>query len=134
MLFDYDLSIPAGTLAEAPVVGVAHLSSGILSEIRVAFPPGPATLVHVVVKDAAFQLMPLNPDGTLNLDDQFISSGQMDYPLQAPYSLLMVGWSPSTVFDHLISFQFNVQPPKPDKWPDFVAELFQGNLGKPGRR
>jgi hypothetical protein len=123
MLFDYDLVVPAGTAQDAPAVGFAHLSSGTLTEIRVKFPPGPATLVHVVVKDGTFQLMPLNPDGTLNVDDIDVLSGQMDYPLQSPYTLTMLGWSPDAVFDHTITFQFDVQPPKPDQWQQFVSDL-----------
>lgn len=123
MLFDYDLTIPAATQQNAPVAASCHLSSGILNRIRVKFPPGPATLVHVVVKDALFQLMPLNPDGDLNFDDENIDSGVLDYPLQAPYDLHVYGWSPLAIFEHTITVQFDVQPPTPDKWSDFVQQL-----------
>lgn len=134
MLFDFDLVIPAGTLATAPVVSKAHLIAGTLTELRVMFPPGPATLVYVVIKDKSFQLMPANPEGNLNFDDQFVTS-TLEYKLtDAPYDLDIVGWSPLAVFDHTITVQCELQPTSPDMWPQFIEQLFKAGTTRPGKR
>ena len=134
MLFDFDLTIPAGTPQVAPVVAKAHLIAGTLTQIRVVFPPGPATLVYVAIKDKSFQLMPANPEGSLNFDDQYVVS-TMEYDLlEAPYDLDIVGWSPLAQFDHIITVQCEVQPLKSDNWPTFIEQLFSGGQVKPGRR
>lgn len=131
MLFDFDLTIPAGTLATAPVLAKAHLIAGTITEIRVKFPPGPATLVHVVIKDKSFQLMPINPEATLNVDDETVTD-VLEYPLtEAPYDLDLMGWSPTAVFAHTITFQFQMAPLKHDQWSDFIEQLFEPGKIKP---
>ncbi len=134
MLFDFDLLVPAGTPTLAPVVSKAHLIAGTLTEIRIKFPPGPATLVFVVVKDKSFQLMPINPEGSINVDDETVIS-RMEYDLtDAPYELDMIGWSPDAVYEHTITFQFELQPMKQDTWSSFIEQLFQAGNQRPGRR
>ena len=134
MLFDFDLTIPADTAELAPVVSRTHLIAGTLTQIRVVFPPGPATLVHVVVRDNLFQLMPANPEGSLNFDDEFIVS-TMEYDLsESPYDVYLIGWSPGANFDHTITFQFELQPLAGGTWDTFVTQLFGGSIPRPGRR
>jgi hypothetical protein len=127
MLFDFDLIIPAGTLANAPVEALATLTRGKLKRIRVFFPPGPATLVHVVCRHNLHQLLPANYDGTLNYDDISIIT-ELDYDLvDAPYQLKMVGWSPTAVYQHTITFGFDLEPVTGDTWESFNRVLFALN-------
>lgn len=132
MLFDFDLVVPAATPANAPVEQLAKLTRGKLTQIRILFPPGPATLVHVVVRHNLHQLMPANPDGDSNFDDAIITS-ILDYDLvDSPYELRMIGWSPSAVYEHTITCQFNLEPITGDNWDDFNRVLFSLN-SLPGR-
>ncbi len=134
MLFDFDLTIPAATPANAPAIAKARLTYGTLSQVRVVFPPGPATLVHVVVRDRLFQVVPANPEGSLNFDDNFILS-TMEYDIRdAPFELDMIGWSPDAVFDHIITFQFDMQPKAGQSWNKFVDALFNSSRQRPGGR
>lgn len=125
MLFDYDLTVPAGTLKSAPAVAQVKLTRGTLTEIRVYFPPGPATLVHVQVLRALHTLMPANPDGELNFDDLMITS-RLEYNLSGrPYEVTLRGWAPLAIFEHTITFQFEVMPIKKETWQTFLADLFK---------
>lgn len=123
MLFDYDLTVPATTQKDNPAIQACLLTSGILHELRVKFPPGPATLVHVIVKDSLHQLLPTNPDGTLNLDDETVISSNLNYRLSPPYELFIVGWSPYAVYDHVVTVQFDVLPDEPDPFTEFEKLL-----------
>lgn len=123
MLFDYDLTVPAGTPKDTPAKAVCKLTSGLLNEIRVSFPPGPATLVHVTIQDALHQILPVNPDGDINLDDSLIVATGLAYPLQSPYEIYIVGWSPFAIYQHIITCQFDVQSDKQDALQSFAALL-----------
>lgn len=127
MLFDFDLVIPAATPANSPVEQLAKLTRGNLKRIIVFFPPGPATLVHVVARHNLHQLTPANPEGDLNYDDIAIVS-ELDYDLvDSPYEIRMIGWSPSAVYEHTITYSFDLFPIKGDTWDDFTRAIFELN-------
>jgi hypothetical protein len=127
MLFDFDLTVPAGTPANSPVETLAVLTRGKLKRIRVSFPPGPATLVHVVARHNLHQLVPANFDGTLNYDDISVIT-ELDYDLvDAPYEIRMIGWSPTAVYQHIITFGFDLEPVTGDTWETFNRALFTLN-------
>ena len=127
MLFDYDLIVPAATIATSPVETLATLTRGKLKRIRVFFPPGPATLVHVVCRHNLHQLVPANFDGTLNYDDISVIT-ELDYDLvDVPYQVKMVGWSPSAVYQHTITFAFDLEPISGDDWASFNRSIFELN-------
>jgi len=127
MLFDFNLIIPAGTPQDTPTVTLAKLTRSKLTQIRMLFPPGPATLAHVVIRHNLYQLMPANPEGTINFDDAIIISN-LDYDLvDVPYELQMIGWSPLAVYEHTITIQFDLQPITGDTWDNFNDLLQQIN-------
>jgi hypothetical protein len=125
MLFDYDIVVPAATPQTLPSVKVCKLTSGRLQEIRVKFPPGPATLVHIVIVEGLHQLLPVNPGGTLNIDDETVMSSNLNYRMNSPFEVIIIGWSPSAVYDHTITCQFDVQPSKEEAFDVFSTELFE---------
>lgn len=129
MLFDYDIVVPAGTPKETPEIRVCVLTSGLLNEIRVKFPPGPATLVHITVQDSLHQILPVNADGDLNLDDETVISSNLKYKLQAPFEVSIVGWSPFAVYEHTITCQFDVVPDIDDPFINFEKQLFTDRTG-----
>lgn len=124
MIFDFDLEIPLSTPKESPVTSYAVLTLGTLTRIAVKFPPGPAGLVYVVVKDRLHQIMPANSEGSLNYDSETIVDN-LEYPInEPPYRLALVGWSPNTLFNHVIRFQFHMIPAGGSNWQVFLRQLF----------
>jgi hypothetical protein len=119
MLFDYDLLVPEATPEDQPVRKVCTLTSGILHEIRVKFPPGPATLVHVIILDSLHQIMPVNPEATINVDDETVISSNLKYKLRPPFEIFMDGWSPTATYEHTITAQFEVYPEDDDGFEAF---------------
>lgn len=114
MRFVKVLTVTAGSTKSSPSRDSILLSNGMLYHMEVAFPPGPGNWVSVVVLDGNVQIAPANPDGVFNWNDYTLSF-TMNYPLtDVPYKLLLRGWSPDAIFDHNITFRFDVQPTEKD--------------------
>lgn len=127
MLFDFDLIVPAGTQQDSPAEQLVTLTRGKIVRIGVFFPPGPATLVHCVVRHNLHQLTPANYDGDLNYDDITVTT-ELEYDLvDPPYELRLIGWSPTAVYQHVITFSFQLQPITGENWSDFNRLLFELN-------
>lgn len=110
MLFEYDLVIPANTLATAPVQLEMPLARGIIHKVEAQFLYGCRGLVFVVVKRAIHQVFPANPDGQLKAEGYVISFPQY-YPLEeSPYKLEAYGWSPGTSYPHTVTLRFGIEP------------------------
>lgn len=123
MLFDFAFTVPNRTLENDPYTVDVMLTGGTIKEIRTIFPPGPAELVHVKIFHSNLQLVPTNPDGTLNFDDKTIIA-RMDYDLLLRDNIItLVGWSPHAIYNHTITFQFDIDPPKLNDYQIFVNAL-----------
>jgi hypothetical protein len=109
MLYDFELTVPAGTPETTPVSQDVTMEKGIISEIRVSFPPGPARTVYVRVKHGTTQILPKNATGSLNYDNMTIISRVVYELLTSPYTLTVQGWAPDATFDHKIRFQITEQ-------------------------
>jgi hypothetical protein len=128
MLFTRDLTIPAGTLKAVPAQSELALIAGTIRRIEAVFPPGPATLVHVTVRDSLFQLMPANPDEDINQDEAVVRS-DMDYKMQKPYTLIFEGWSPDALYPHTITFNVDLAPESQDDLKRLLQILSGGSAG-----
>jgi len=110
MRFVHDLTVPANTPKDTPQVSSVALMRGLLIGVEVAFAPGAAALVHVVIEDGSFQIAPVNRDADLSWDD-YTMTFPMRYSLtETGHELRLVGWSPGTTFKHKITFRFDVEP------------------------
>jgi len=125
MLLDFDLNVPAATPESSPVVADCQLTHGVLKQVRVYFPPGCATLVHVVVKDTLHQLVPANTDGDLNFDEALITAS-LDHELKtSPHKLQVYGWSPAAIYNHNITIQFELDPVKGMTQDEMMLKLLE---------
>lgn len=132
MRFVYDLTVPAGTLSTDPAEDEIRLVRGTLTHAEVAFPPGPAGLVSVVVKDALLQILPANPEQSFAWDN-YTHRANLDYALpRQGHKLTLVGWAPDAVFDHTVRFHFDVHPASEGGERGMIQQLAQ-LLGLPGR-
>ena len=125
MILDFDLVIPPGTTQAEPASVDCQLTHGLLTEARVYFPPGCATLVHVVVKDGLHQLVPANTDGTMNFDDALITSKLKHELTDAPHILTVYGWSPAAIYEHTITIQFELEPLDGQTYQDLMTKLIE---------
>ena len=108
--YEFDLTIPANTLAASPKELEVFLSAGMIKFVEVQIPWGCRGLVFSVVKRTLHQVWPSNSDGSHKGNDARI--GWIDnYDLtESPHSLTLYGWSPGTSYPHVITWRFQVTP------------------------
>ena len=110
MFYEFDLTIPANTLEASPATFDAVMASGIIEQVSVQIPLGCRSLVHTVAWRGQHQLWPSNPDGSHKGDNPRLIWNE-DYDLsEPPHTITLRGWSPSTVFSHVITWRFQVTP------------------------
>lgn len=110
MFYEFDLTIPANTLASSPVESDAIMASGIINQVEVQLPSGLRGLVFTVAWRGQHQLWPSNPDGNIKGNDARIVWGE-DYDLtEPPHMITLRGWSPDTSFPHVVTWRFQVTP------------------------
>ena len=123
MDFVFDLEVVADTSKGSPCRLLADLGEGIISQVEIAFPPGCANLVFVVVRQGLHQVWPTNEDNAYHWDDRVYSFGE-NYPVKGGDPLFILeGWSPDTFFDHYIQFSFAVLLKEPYKPPSTLDKL-----------
>ncbi len=110
MLYEYELTVPANTLASAPVQLEMLLGRGIIHDIGVDFRAGARHEVHVVVKRALHQMFPANPEGSFKGDFFPVRYSTWEPLEEPPYKLEAYGWAPGTTYDHLVTIRLNIDP------------------------
>lgn len=123
MDFVFDLKVVADTPKSSPCRLLANLGEGIVSQVEIAFPPGCANKVFVVVRQGLHQVWPTNEDNAYHWDDRTYSFAE-NYPVKGGDPLFILeGWSPDTDFDHYIQFSFAVLLKEPLKAPSPLDKL-----------
>ena len=132
MRFVFPFTVPANTLAAARHEEKVEVVRGRLSRVEIAFPPGPAALVHVVILENLFQFAPALEGESFAWDD-YTFGFDMDYALPDRVPVLtLAGWSPGTYFDHQVTFHFDVKVEAEEDERDLIRQLVQG-MALPGR-
>lgn len=132
MVYEFNITIPAGTTKDEPTEIEAQLVPGIITLVEAEFPNGCHRLVHISIVEGAYQMFPRNPDGTLSADGYRITFNPYQKLTRGHHILKIRGWSPLTRYQHKIGIRFNVQPEEvATPWEvlrDFVA-IFKKLIG-----
>lgn len=124
-MYAYSLTIPVGRTASNPIEQRCKVSSGILSRIRITFPPGCLNLVQVVVLYQAHQIEPWNRDGALHSDDYTFDLTCQHEIIEPDTEVTLRGWNDDTAYPHTVDFVFDVLRP-----PDVTAESLLQQLNE----
>lgn len=112
MIYSFSISTPANTAATAKKRTVLPLRRGIIHQIDVLFPPGPAGLLHLGINRAETQFFPYNADGDFSSDNDSFSFREHIPLLAAPYQLEAYTYNLDTVYDHLVIIRLGILPPE----------------------
>ena len=108
MYYVEEVRIPPQTSRDDAIRTVMELSVGTIQRVRVCFPPGCCSLVHVQILRHEHQLYPTTPGSSFAWDGyviEFVDS----YPLdEAPYELKLVTWNDDDSYYHTIQVQIEV--------------------------
>lgn len=102
MYYKWERSIPANTLEADAIEERLQLTWGTIREIHVGFPPGPAGLVHLQVRDKGWQIVPWTPLQSLAWDN-YVFVLPCDYRLDVePYDLMIRAWNLDDSYTHTV--------------------------------
>ena len=117
MYYDFNLTVPALTLATAPVTSVVELVPGNIHRVEIQFPRGCAGLVHVSILHSLHQVWPSNPGGTISSDGLLVAWSENWDLVGEPLALTLQAYNLDDTFPHTIAFRFALAefggPPEP---------------------
>jgi len=96
------ITTPANTSASVPQKTMLPLARGVISKILVGFPPGPAGLCHVQIRDKGWQIAPWSLAEDMAWDN-FVYEMTPQYALVAePYEVMILTWNEDDSYDHQV--------------------------------
>ena len=117
MLYAADLVIPANTPKGTPASVPVILVPGVIEQVEVQIPFGCRGLVHTRALRGAFPIFPTGPDQAFKADGSPIRWDEHYELTDEPLTLTLQGWSPDTVFQHIITWRFALLPFAPGEFP-----------------
>jgi hypothetical protein len=110
MYYEKSLTIPKNTPSSAPVSAAIPVHPGVLKEVEVIFPPGPAGLAHVIIYYWGHQVFPSNPDSSFAGDDIKIEfNEEWDLP-GVPFEFVVYGWNSDDTYPHTVTVRLGILP------------------------
>jgi len=110
LIFAWDITISANTLATAQKEEILKLSKGVIIKVEVKFPPGCHGLVKVRLFHQESQLVPLSRGEWITGDDEAVSFPEYFELWTTPYHLKFRGCSPGTTYPHTVTVRISVLP------------------------
>jgi len=107
MWYRYYLTVPRGTEKTAPVRKEIGLPEGVITKVRVRFPPGPRGEVFTAVYKGAIKMWPRGEGNWAWGDDEPIEMGEHVRNITG-WHWTLEGYAPLTVYSHTIWWDFNV--------------------------
>ena len=110
MFFCWDITIPADTSEEEPLIDYLELPKGVITHVDMKFPAGCHGMVKARLFKEALQLVPLSSDEWVTGDDESVPTDTYAELPAYPYKLKYKLCSPDTDYDHTITIRIQVQP------------------------
>lgn len=107
MWYRYYLTVPRGTEKTAPVRKEIELPEGVVTKVRVRFPPGPRGQVFTAVFQGTHKMWPRGEGNYAWGDDEPIEMSEHVRNITG-WHYFMEGYAPLTSYDHTIWWDFNV--------------------------
>ena len=100
-------SVPAGTLATAPVSLPLTMPDRIVQRIRIRVPPGPRGLMGFALTVSGGVIIPWGPAQWIIADDEIMEWDLTDYPTTGAWALLAYNTGQVA---HTVYLQFSLYP------------------------
>jgi len=109
--YAWDITIPANTLATAPVKRSLKVNEGVLTKVEVKFPAGQHGLVRCrISRGGVAFIAPRNPDEYVTGDDEAATWHTYEEIDEPPFELVFTGSSPGTTYAHTVTVRLEVLP------------------------
>jgi len=108
MIYDFPITVPAGTTAAAPLVTPVKLTRGIVHKFELEFPSGCAYTVFAQIKRGSHQVWPVNPGGYFCSEGFAISFDEYLEVAADANEFQVYTWSPSAAYAHVLKLRFGI--------------------------
>jgi hypothetical protein len=110
MFYVERITTPANTTEAAPLETVLDLDPGIIHQLEISFPPGPAGHLHIAILIGLSQIWPSNPEGDFAWDNINIATREWVPVETPPVRLTLVTWNDDDLYDHDCEVRVGVLP------------------------
>jgi len=107
MWYRYFITVPRGTLHTAPVRKEIGLPEGVITKVRVRFPPGSRGEVFTAVFEGTHKMWPRGEANWAWGDDEPIEMTEHVRNITG-WHWTLEGYAPDTIYDHTVWWDFNV--------------------------
>ena len=87
---------------------ILPLARGVIHQIEILFPPGPAGLLHIHLNRGIHQIWPSNSEGNFSADDNTIGFREHFEITGRPYQLEAYTWNDDDTYPHLVIVRIGV--------------------------
>ena len=107
MWYRYYLTVPRGTTRIRPTRKEIELPEGVITKVRVRFPPGPRGEVYTAVYQGTHKMWPRGEGNYAWGDDEPIEMGEHVRNITG-WHYFLEGYAPLTGYNHTIWWDFNI--------------------------
>ena len=107
MWYRYYITVPRGTTRIRPIRKEIGLPEGVITRVRVRFPPGPRGEVYTAVYQGNHKMWPRGEGNYAWGDDEPIEMTEHVRNIKG-WHYILEGYAPDTSYDHTIWWDFNV--------------------------
>lgn len=104
------ISTPVGRDVANPLITTLKLTRGRLTSGFLFFPSGPAGTLHFLARVGIHQIIPFNTGENFRLDDCVVPFTMGVDLLEPPYQIECVTWNDSTLYEHVLTVCFSLEP------------------------
>jgi hypothetical protein len=136
MQYDFAITIPPNTPANAPQETGLQLTAGIVHSVWIVFPPGCAGLAHVQIKQPEATFLPSNPEGSFAGDSCVIPIVEYKPLIQGGDMLKAFCWNLDDTYPHTVTIRLGVlleeQLVAEDKSLGILQRIYRTMFGSAG--
>jgi hypothetical protein len=104
--YDFDITVPANTSADAPLETEVALTHGIITRVELDFHPGAAGLLHVQMWRGLHQVWPTNPQASFHANARVIPWDEYYDLTEIPYLFTIKAWNLDDTYPHEVIVSF----------------------------
>ena len=131
MIYSTRITTTAGKSKTTHTRTPLKINKGLIWLLEVDFPPGCVGLVHVMIYDGKYQLLPASPGITLAGNAQLLRYEDLYLKESAPYELSIITWNEDDLYDHTIQVRIGMASTRlymarylpAIGWEDFTKKL-----------
>lgn len=110
MIFRFGITTPANTAESSKQSTILLLAQGIIHQIDVQFPSGPAGYLHLQIRNALHQVFPYNPGEAFASSNVNIRFRDFIPILEPPFEFVADTWNTDDTYEHLVIIRLGILP------------------------